>query len=451
MKPMFIFIFLAGWIVAAGSPVRAANEGPLTLGQLLARVAEGNPDAAVAQARMAKARAKIGEADAAFLPRLVLGGAYSGSSNGATVFAYRGQQSSIPDGMDFNHPPESDNLNARLTAVMPLYAGGRSTAEREAARAGARAAENGREAVMQALEFEAARSFFTLQKARAFTAAADAAAGAYASHLELAGKRYAEGAALKTDVLDLEVRVAEARADAAQAESSVRLALAAMKALLGMEQEAPLEVANINNTDLADPTDRSDRTDGKYRADIRAAQEQVSAARAGVQAAEAGRRPRVNAFATVEENAGVAHRGDAAAWTAGIAVEWDIFDGHLTRSRIAAAKADLRSAQEEERRARLEASLEREQARLGLEDAERRLAVTGKTVGAAAESAALTRARFAEGAALVSRLMDAESALTTARVRRAQAEADRQIVLAAMKKAEGKRQTAAERNVDARR
>ena len=143
MKPIFIFIFLAGWIVAAGAPVRAANEGPLTLGQLLARVAEGNPDAAVAQARMAKARAKIGEADAAFLPRLVLGGAYSGSSNGATVFAYRGQQSSIPDGMDFNHPPESDNLNARLTAVMPLYAGGRSTAEREAARAGARAPARG--------------------------------------------------------------------------------------------------------------------------------------------------------------------------------------------------------------------------------------------------------------------------------------------------------------------
>lgn len=422
-------------VVIAALPVVAAE--PLTLGQALALAVKDSPEAGIAQARISRARAKLGEADAAFLPRVVLGGAYSGSSNGATVFAYRGQQASIPNGMDFNDTPDSDNLNAHLTALMPLYTGGQSTALREAARAGTRAAEQSHEAVMQALEFEVARAFHSVGKAKAFTAAAQAAVDAYSAHLALAQKHHAGGAALKTDVLDLEVRLATAQADAAHAESAIRLATAALKALLGMEQEAPLEVAVEDRTDL---TDRSDRADVAERADIRAAREQVLAAQAGVRAAAAGTRPRVNAFATVEENAGVTHDGNRAAWTAGLAVEWDIFDGHLTRSKINAAKAELRGAEEEARQVRLVASLECEQARLNLEDAARQLALTEKVVDAAEESAKLTRARFEQGLALVTQLLDAESVLTAARVRRAQATADRLIADAAVRKAEGKRQ-----------
>ena len=60
---------------------------------------------------------------------------------------------------------------------------------------------------------------------------------------------------------------------------------------------------------------------------------------------------------------------------------------------------------------------------------------TGQAVAQAAESASLTRARFEQELTLPTQLIDAETALVAARVRRAEAEADRQIATAALRKA----------------
>ena len=95
----------------------------------------------------------------------------------------------------------------------------------------------------------------------------------------------------------------------------------------------------------------------------------------------------------------------------------------------------METAREQQRKVRLALDLEVEQARLDLQQATERLAVTEKVVSQAAESEALTRARFEQGLALSTQLFDAETALTGARVRRAEAEADQRIAVAAMRKA----------------
>jgi outer membrane protein len=79
--------------------------------------------------------------------------------------------------------------------------------------------------------------------------------------------------------------------------------------------------------------------------------------------------------------------------------------------------------------------LEVERARRDLQAAEERLAVTGKTVEQATESANLTRHRFEQGLALATQLIDTETALVAARVRRAEAESDQHIAVAALRKA----------------
>ena len=76
-----------------------------------------------------------------------------------------------------------------------------------------------------------------------------------------------------------------------------------------------------------------------------------------------------------------------------------------------------------------------EQARLNLSAANERLAVTEKSVEQAEESAKLTRGRFEQGMAISTQLIDAESALVAARVRRAEAESDQRIAVAALRKA----------------
>ena len=72
-----------------------------------------------------------------------------------------------------------------------------------------------------------------------------------------------------------------------------------------------------------------------------------------------------------------------------------------------------------------------------LKAANERLAVTQQAVSQASESASLTLARFEQGTVLSTRLIDAETALVNARVRRAEAVADQRIALAALRKAVG--------------
>jgi outer membrane protein TolC len=72
---------------------------------------------------------------------------------------------------------------------------------------------------------------------------------------------------------------------------------------------------------------------------------------------------------------------------------------------------------------------------MDLKTANERLEATEQAVSQARESADLTRARFEQGMALSTQLMDAETALVQARVRRAEAEADQRIAVAALRKA----------------
>ena len=89
------------------------------------------------------------------------------------------------------------------------------------------------------------------------------------------------------------------------------------------------------------------------------------------------------------------------------------------------------------RRQRLAVSLEVQQARTALREAESRLEASAKSVELAEESVKITRERFGNGLALATQLIDTETALTASRVRRTGAENDRRAAIAALRRALG--------------
>jgi outer membrane protein TolC len=58
-------------------------------------------------------------------------------------------------------------------------------------------------------------------------------------------------------------------------------------------------------------------------------------------------------------------------WVAGVSVELDVFDGFLTRGKVAEARANLDAAREELRRTELALQLEAKEAQLDLQEAAR--------------------------------------------------------------------------------
>ena len=171
--------------------------------------------------------------------------------------------------------------------------------------------------------------------------------------------------------------------------------------------------------------------------ELRASAATESAADAAIRELKAGRKPRVDLFGSVEENYGARNDSGAANYTAGIMLKWDLWDGGEKKSRTEAAIARAEAARQRSRMLRLSVDLEIKQARLGLKEAEERLAVSAKSVEQAEESVALVQTRYTEGLALSTQLIDAETALTVARVRRTEAEVDRMRAIVMLRRALG--------------
>ena len=402
---------------------------PWTLERALQQALSGNPDARLARQRIVAAQAGLDQANAAYWPKVQVQSSYSASDNPMLAFGSILNQRAYSSSLNFNDVPTVDDFNARGLVTVPLYAGGKNAATRKAATANSEAAKQDNAAVQNALGYEVARAFYTVLKTRQFIRAAEASVGSFESSLAVARKRLDGGTLLKTGVLDIEVRLAQAREELVRARNANALAVRALRNLIGIES-GEFDVADTAPTaqapDSGDFSGRPELTAARHRE--RAAEEQVSAAKGSYL-------PRVNGFGSLDYDYGAKYGRGGGSYTAGALLQWDVWDGKLTRAKVREATANLESTREEERKLRLALDLEIEQARLDLKAANERLGVTDQAVAQAAESAGLTRARFEQELALQTELIDAETALVAARVRRAQAEADRQIAVAAVRKA----------------
>lgn len=413
-----------------GSFVVGATE-PWTLERALDYAQGHNPDARIAQQRIVAAQAGLEEANSTFWPKLQVQSSYLRTDNPMLVFGsilnQRAYNYNAPP--NFNNLPNVDDLNARGIVTLPLYAGGQNAANRQAATANMEAAKLDGAAIRNALGFEVSRAFYTILKTRKFIQATESAVKAFENNLDVAQKRLADGTLLKSDVLDIAVRLAQSREDLVGARNAHLVALRSLRNLLGVEDDA------FTVADTAPALSLPCVGDFSQRPELAAAGERAIAAQARVRGAKSGYQPRVSAFGSLDHDYGWVTGGDGNSYTAGLMVQWDLWDGFLTRAKTREAKANLASAREEQDKVRLAIDLEVEQARLDLNAAGENLAVSGKAMEQAEESARLTRNRFDQGLALPTQLIDSETALVAARVRRAEAEADEHIAIAALRKA----------------
>ncbi|MBI3853010.1 MAG: TolC family protein [Verrucomicrobia bacterium] len=428
MKLRLLFLAL-GVAWCANLPLAAAE--PWTLERAISVALTNNPDARIAQHRIAAARAGLDATRAAYWPQAQFQSSYTRTDNPIGVFGAALNQRSYTSSLNFNDVPDADNLNVKGLLTVPLYNGGRTKAGRDAARANTEAARQNAQAVRNTLEFEVARAFHTVLKTREFVRATKSSVHSFEGNLNIASNRFNASTILKIELLDMEVRLAQAREDLVRARNASNLATRSLGNLLGVE-DADFTVATTAPESVV-----PDGKDFSQRSELAASREQRRAAEAEVRRAHGGYFPRLNAFGSLDYDRGWKFNGDGHSYTAGVLVQWNLWDGQLTRAKVSGARADLDTAREDERKLRLALDLEVEQARLSLQEASERLAVTGKSVAQATESAELTRARFEQGLAIATQLIDSETALAVARVRRAEAEAYRSIAIAALRKAVG--------------
>lgn len=428
------FLILAVLAALCGARAMAEEPRALTLPEAVGLALEKNPDLASAQQRVEAARAALRQADATFYPRVRVSESYAASDNPVQAFMMTLNQRAFSLNADFNHPNNTENLNTKLLATYPLYNGGSDLAARQAARLGAEARANSSDAVRNELVFEVTRSFYTIGKARRFVSATEAAVASMESNVNLASNRFVQGAVLKSDLLDADVRLAEARENLVLARNALAISESIFRNVLGVGETGNVTAVEVEFN--APQDSRTGSLDVSQRPELLAAQKVVAAAERQVRAAVGGHLPRVNAFGSYDLDSGDTRRFEDS-WVAGVSVELDVFDGFLTRGKVAEARANLDVAREELRRMELALQLEARKAQLDFQEARARLETSGQAASQAEESEQITKSRYGNGLALLTQLLDAETALTSARQRRAAAEADCAIAHAALSRALG--------------
>lgn len=424
-------------LLAIAPTIASASEADaplLELDRAIELALEGNHTLRAAEARVEAAAAEVDAAKAESSPRLDLVAAYQRTDNPTLVFSNKLAQG-IFAAEDFaldqlNEPDAIDHFATRLRFVQPLWTGGRLRFARQAANQGHGAADAEREASRQRLVYQVTEAHSGAVLAAAEVAVSRQAHETAGAHVALARDLFEAGLVVESDVLSAELRQSELAERVIRAESRHEVLRATLNAVLGRELGTPYRLPEtLVEPGLLEPTGDEDALDAMIeRARDRhpallAARQKSEAAKSALRLERAGRRPVVGLEAMVEANGEDFFGADGDNATLGVGLEWNL-DGRRRRARNRAAEAAHREslagvAQLADAIALEVRSAERElhAARAAHEQAER-------GVSLAERSHQIIEDRYREGLTTLTELLDAETALTRARMRRLTARRD---------------------------
>jgi outer membrane protein TolC len=411
----------------ASAPAR--HEAPMGLPELPAGAlsAQGavrlalarNPDLASARARIEAAGAELDAAQAAFYPRLSADAGYlRGDAPSAYLFKTIDARA-LDTGTDFNHPGTFDNVEAGATLRWNLWNGGRNLLGLWAAEAAGEQAKAGRDAVENTLVAGVLAAFLEARAAGEYLAADADGIRAVEAQVAETKVRVEGGGALRSDLLSLEVRLAEVHEQRLRHDVARRVALAMLRHLLALPTDTPIALAPGGLDTGAPPATVSDALAEAYqhRPELEASRRAIERARLDHDASQRAYLPRLDAEGrlywdgTASDYDGFSGRN----WMAGVALTFDLFDGGSREAAIRRSKAALEEVEAVDRKALLAVALDVETSFLRLDEARARLDVASRSVAAAEETFTLVEKQFRGGAVPITRFLESEAAQTRAR------------------------------------
>lgn len=312
------------WWTALGDP---------QLDALIDEALRGTPSLEAADARLRKAQAQAGLADAARKPTLSASGQYSGVQLPETL---------IP-------PPEGGSYLGSTVLMLDFKYGldlwGGKRAQFEAAVGQARAAEVDAQAARLVLSSNIARAYVGLAQAYA---AFDVATREHDRATRLRGlgeQRVKAGLDNQLQLRQAESTIASAEQQAQAAQQQIDMARTALAALLGQGPDRGLDIARPQILQAGSPGIPNVLPSELlgHRPDVVSARWRVEAASRGIAASKASFKPSINLSALV----GLASGGlsdlfssDALLGLGGPAISLPIFDGGRLRGQLDASDAD---------------------------------------------------------------------------------------------------------------
>lgn len=410
----------------------------ITLERCIQTALEASPDIQSANARVSAALAAVKEVSSAYYPQVGLAGGWTRTDNPPQAFFMSLNQRRASLQKDFNNPDDTENVRGSVVAQWRLFDSGRREADRRAAHQGAKASEFMLESVRNDLVYQIARTYYAILQVRSFVTVQEESVKTLSESLHIARERQNAGSALKTDVLNLEVQLSQAREELIRARNGLKLGVAALNNAMGRKLVGEADVPGLQGVEIPALSTNTVSGGVEARPEMLALQARLKGMEAMVARARREYLPVVNAFGSLDWDS-ESLSGYEQSYIAGAAMELNIFDGWRTRAGMARAKAAAAEVRAETEKLRQALELDLLQARLNEQAARERLDVAARSLESATESLRITQERFAQGVAMVTDLLTAQNGLSATRTRQVAAHYDCLTARADVERAMGKR------------
>ena len=374
----------------------------------------------------------IMEVRAGTLPTLSLGASISDQADGIT--------SSFST---------SDNWSVALQVRQTLYAGGGLSAAIRAQDARERAALYDLQASVETAIQEVKSAFYGILLARDTIEVETQNIELLEEQLANTESRFEAGSVSNFDVLQAKVALANAKPALIRAKNDFRVSVADFKRVVGYVKrrgaptvKMPKFVGELDVTlqqyGLLDSMQRA----MKARPELARLALLVDSNHEGIEAAEAGYRPKVDligSYSSVRSYTTTDNRFDDPehGWYVGLEANWNLWDGRATQGRVLQAKSRVRQSELVLDETRLSVEIEVRRAVSELESAAELVEAAGLVTGQAEEALRLANERYSVGSSTFLDTLQARVSLTEARNNQLQANYSYLIALTNVQRAIG--------------
>ena len=282
------------------------------------------------------------------------------------------------------------------------------------------------EGTRQGIAFQVFRTYLEAQKAAAQRASAEQAMAEAREKLRLATVRSGVGVGLKSDELRARTHLATLESQLITADNNLVLAQMRLAMVVGITAGSRIEPAEPF-TGFSGPFQEQDMIKSalENRSDLRQARAELEKSAAAVKLARSAYLPSAGAFAVYQMNAEHTPFGsDNDAWSAGVSLKWQLFDGFRRCREQDRASAGRSAAAETLKNSVQEAAYQVQESLLRREEMEKRRDVARHALLDAEETVRLLSRRFENSLATMAELLDAQSALDQTRASLVESEAN---------------------------
>ena len=432
---LFVLLMLA---VAVSSYAAEA----LTLEQAVETATKNNPGLKAADAQIDIADAGMLRSASGFLPKVNLSETWSKTDNPLMVLGTKLNQEIVTQS-DFNptvinNPEPISNYNTRLSVVQPVFNGGKEYIGRTQAKLAKDASVQDRERARQETVYNVIKAYYGLLLAREYHKVALQSLETSEANVKLAEARYRAGAVLQSDLLRAKVQLAEVKEMLTRSENGIKLASAGLNFAMGVPQGSEYEITGaLSAQEVKTEVNAAIDEAAARRPDLISTSLNRQNAEKSVSQARTDYLPSLNLMGQVDWNSDKVGGDDARSWAVMAVLQWNLFDGLVTKSKVKEALAMNSRMKSLEEQTRSAVELQVRQAYYNFAASADRIAATVSSVQEAEEGLRIVQKRYETGMTPFVDVLGAESSLIRARTNALQALYDNNISQAELKLAKG--------------